>query len=100
MDQAFQVVIEEDGIGWLTFDLPNEKVNKFSLPVLEQLEQHIDKLAQNPSLKALVIQSGKTDIFIAGADLHAFQEISKDISMAESLIRCGHRVFSKIENMP
>lgn len=97
--QAFHVTISPDGIAEMVFDLPGEKVNKFSLPVLHELENHIDRLAKNPSIKALKFISGKDD-FIAGADLHSFENAFKDPAVAESILQEGHRVFSKIQKLP
>ncbi len=100
MPQAFQLTIDENGIGHLVFDLPNEKVNKFSPAVLEELESVIDKIKDRKDIKALVISSGKEDIFIAGADLHSFQGVFDNPSLAERLIHTGHRVFNKLEKLP
>lgn len=100
MAAAFQLSIDPDGIGRLVFDLPNEKVNKFSLPILEELEAVVDNLSQRSDIKALVFLSGKEDIFIAGADLHSFEKIFKDPSQLDGLIHTGHRIFTKISKLP
>ena len=39
MSNAFQLEITDDNIGILTFDLPGEKVNKFSTPVIQEFEK-------------------------------------------------------------
>ena len=86
MANAFQLSVDPNGIGRLVFDLPNEKVNKLSLPILEELEAIVDNLAKRNDIKALVILSGKEDVFIAGADLHSFEKIFKDPSQLDNLI--------------
>ena len=100
MSSAFQLSVNDDGIGTLVFDLPNEKVNKISLPVLEELEGIIDHLAQQPNIKALALTSGKEGVFVAGADLKSFEPLFKDRSSAEKLIGMGHRVFEKLSQLP
>ena len=50
MKKAFSFEKRDDGIGILYFDLPGEKVNKFSTPVMEELEKLTEKLA-GPSLQ-------------------------------------------------
>lgn len=100
MANAFQLSLDPNGIGRLVFDLPNEKVNKFSPPVLEELESMVDHLATRQDIKALVILSGKDDVFIAGADLHTFEKIFKDPSQLDGLLRSGHRVFTKLSKLP
>jgi 3-hydroxyacyl-CoA dehydrogenase/enoyl-CoA hydratase/3-hydroxybutyryl-CoA epimerase len=100
MTNAFKLSVDENQIARLTFDLPNEKVNKFSEPVLMELEQIIDSIANRTDIRALIFLSGKEDIFIAGADLHSFEPMFKDPSLTGKLIHAGHRVFNKIESLP
>ncbi len=100
MGNAFQFQLDNDGVGRLVFDLQNEKVNKFTHDVMMELEAIIDKIQNQPGIRVLVVTSAKEDIFIAGADLHAFAPAFKDPAALEKLIRAGHRVFNKIENLP
>lgn len=100
MGNAFELKVSSDGIAELLFDAKNEKVNTFSVPVLEELEAILDECAKNTQIKALVLKSGKENVFIAGADLHSFEPAFVDASIAEKIIRTGHRVFSKLQNLP
>lgn len=100
MSQAFHLTIGSDSIARLVFDLPNEKVNKLWLPQLGELEKILDELATRKDIKALVISSGKEDVFIAGADLKSFEGAFKDKKQLEDGIRLGHRVFDKLEALP
>lgn len=99
MSSAFRFNIDK-GIANLVFDLPGEKVNTFSLPVLEQLEGILDAAAQNKDIKAMTISSGKENVFIAGADLHSFEPMAHDPSHVEKMIETGHRVFDKLSQLP
>ena len=100
MSNAFQLTVGNNGIARLVIDLPGEKVNKLSLPIVEELEKIVDGLASNKDIKALVISSGKEDSFIAGADMKSFESVFKDPALADKVIRAGHRTFSKIQNLP
>lgn len=100
MNQAFQLSVGEDHIGRLVFDLPNEKINKLSAPVLEELEKIIDSLKDNKEIKALLITSGKEDIFIAGADIKSFEKLFEDPSNVRTMLQGGQRIFNKLENLP
>lgn len=100
MSDAFQLTVDKDNIAHLVFDLKGEKVNKFSMPVILDLEKQIDSIAKNKEIKALVISSGKDDVFVAGADLHSFEPMFKDPSLVAPMIDAGHRVFRKLENLP
>src|SRR6185295_18975333 len=66
---AFDLQIQEDGLGVLTFDRPGEKVNTFSWEVFEEFAEVLPRLAREPRLCALLVRSGKPDNFIAGADV-------------------------------
>ncbi len=100
MTNPFQFNLDENGIGHLVFDLPNEKVNKLSLDVMLELEKVLDKIENLSGIRVLEITSGKEDTFIAGADLHGFAPAFKDPSLLDKLISTGHRVFNKLENLP
>lgn len=100
MENAFKLSVDDEGVANLVFDLPGEKVNKFTADVMGELEKVIDDAAQNKKIKIMTISSGKEDIFIAGADLHSFEPIFKDPSQGSKIISAGHRVFNKLENLP
>lgn len=97
---AFQFKAGSNGIAELLFDLPGEKVNKLSKPVMDELEGHIDQLANDQSIKLLKFTSGKEDTFIAGADLHSFETVFEHPEKAREMIEMGHRVFNKIAALP
>lgn len=100
MEKAFKLSMNDEGIANLIFDLPDEKVNKFNVSVMEELEKVLDDVALNKTIKIMTIGSGKEGIFIAGADLHSFEPIFKDPSQGAKIISTGHRVFNKLENLP
>lgn len=95
---TFQLNVNENGIATLTFNLPNEKINKFSLPVLQELDNSLKSLPGN--IKVLLIRSGKPDVFIAGADLQMFLKVLDDTPKAEEIIDLGHKVFNQLSKLP
>lgn len=99
MKSAFQQKITNDGIAELRFDLPDEKVNTFSIETLDELESHLDQLAANPAVKTLKLTSGKEGSFVAGANLHKLSEAFNDPKLAKKVIQKGHDVFSKLQNL-
>jgi 3-hydroxyacyl-CoA dehydrogenase/enoyl-CoA hydratase/3-hydroxybutyryl-CoA epimerase len=99
MGNAFKFEVAENDIGILTFDLPGEKVNKFSTPVMEELDSLLDELTKRSDLKCLLILSGKKRIFIAGADINEIKE-SYDPELGYQVSNRGHLVFNKIAGLP
>ena len=55
----FLLEVEPDGLALLTFDSPGEKVNKYSTPVMLELDALLDALAKRTDVKALLLVSGK-----------------------------------------
>lgn len=100
MTSAFQFRKDDNGIAELSFDLPGEKINKFSTEVILDLEKHLDAIANDHSIKVLKITSPKEGIFIAGADLHSFEKAFKDPKITVTIINDGHRVFNKLQKLP
>ena len=94
MSQALTFTIE-DGIGIITFDLPNEPVNKFSASVIAEFNIMLDRIAGDSTVKAAVLISGKPDVFIAGADIDAFLEF-KTAKDAEAASAMGHTAMLRI----
>ena len=95
---AFDLKIEDGGLGVLTFDLPGEKVNKFSRDVLAELSLLVSRLEKEPRIRALLFTSGKAEIFIAGADVKEFttakpEEAREGVSTVQGL-------FERIARLP
>jgi 3-hydroxyacyl-CoA dehydrogenase/enoyl-CoA hydratase/3-hydroxybutyryl-CoA epimerase len=96
---AFTLDKRPDGIAILTFDLPGEKVNKLTTPVMNELDRQLDALLTDREIKALVIRSGKADTFIAGADIAEIRDIT-DPQLGEELSRKGQAVMNRLEALP
>ena len=93
---AFTVEREGDlAIVW--FDLPGEKVNKLSTPVLRELASVIDKIAASDA-KKVIIASRKRGVFIAGADVLEFTRVTGP-DEAKAYVLLGQQVFTKIQNL-
>jgi 3-hydroxyacyl-CoA dehydrogenase/enoyl-CoA hydratase/3-hydroxybutyryl-CoA epimerase len=99
MENAFHFEMLENSIGQLTFDLPGEKVNKFSTPVMQELDVVLDDLPKNSDLKCLMIMSAKRGIYIAGADIKEIVTIT-DLERGISVSEQGNDVFSKLSHLP
>ncbi len=96
---AFRLEMEPDGLAVLTFDLPGEKVNKYSTPVMAELEGVLDALAKRSDVKAMLLVSGKPDIFIAGADVNEIAKATDPAAIANG-VRRGQEIFGKLANLP
>jgi 3-hydroxyacyl-CoA dehydrogenase/enoyl-CoA hydratase/3-hydroxybutyryl-CoA epimerase len=96
--RAFQ--IERQGeLAILWFDLPGEKVNKFSSAVLRELSAVLDHFASTSDVKKIIIASRKPGIYIAGADVTEFTTVS-GVEQAKSYVTLGQEVFTKLAKLP
>lgn len=89
---------DADGLAWLTFDKQDANTNVLAEDVLEQFVAVLELLGRNPP-RGLVIRSGKTNGFIAGADVRAFTPMDSR-EHALTLIQRGQRAFDRLENLP
>jgi 3-hydroxyacyl-CoA dehydrogenase/enoyl-CoA hydratase/3-hydroxybutyryl-CoA epimerase len=95
---AFDLEIEEGGLGILTFDLPGEKVNKFSRDVLAELTGVVGRIEKEPRIRALLVSSGKADIFIAGADVKEFTTAKPE--EAREGVAAVQGLFERVARLP
>jgi len=93
--------IERDGdLAIVWFDLPGEKVNKFSSAVLREFSSVLDELASSSAQIARVIfASRKPGIFIAGADVSEFTTVT-GADEARAYVQLGQDVFTKLAKLP
>ncbi len=92
--------LEPDGeIGVLWFDLEGEKVNKFSVEALEELDAILDEIREMTQIETILLISGKENIFIAGADVSQFENVP-GAGEAEEYVRFGQAVFRKLSSLP
>ena len=83
------------GVAVVTFNLPNEPINKISQAVGWELEELLDRLARDEVVKAIVLRSGKPDVFIAGADIEEFIRL-RTPDEATRLSRDGQLLMQKV----
>jgi len=94
MRQSFR--LEKDGdIGVLILDVPGEKVNILSSPIMMELNSVVDELRTRTDFRALVLISGKEGNFIAGAKLQEIENITDPKDGSEKAAQ-GQAVFNKI----
>lgn len=90
--------IGSDEVAVLTFDLPGEKVNKLSTPVMSELKAHLEKL-KSSSYKMVVFRSAKPKIFIAGADIEEIKQLTTR-EQVDQAVSSGQEIFNMIEDLP
>jgi 3-hydroxyacyl-CoA dehydrogenase/enoyl-CoA hydratase/3-hydroxybutyryl-CoA epimerase len=89
---------DSDNIVWLCFDKADAGTNVLSPEVFAELDDHLKAIAAG-SPRGLVILSGKTNGFIAGADIKSFTRVRTELQ-AQELLRTGQEVFNRLAALP
>src|SRR5690348_14456549 len=89
---------DEDQICVLTFDRPESGANIFDAATIESLDEQLDAVEKNTSLRGLIIVSAKKSIFVAGADLKTLLQGAKTGEM-RGFIQRGQQVFNRLANL-
>jgi len=91
-------VTRETNVALLTLDVPDAPVNTLSLALADELRVVFDTLERDSSINAAVLISGKSDNFIAGADIEQFLEF-KTAEEAEQASYTGQKMLSRLERL-
>ncbi|MBW3534584.1 MAG: enoyl-CoA hydratase/isomerase family protein [Gemmatimonadetes bacterium] len=94
--------VDGNGIAWLTFDDPERKQNVLTEGVMRRLAslmEEAEAMATAGQMRALVVWSGKSTGFIAGADVEAVAAV-EDPREGEAASRLGQAIFMDVEELP
>ena len=58
-----------DGVGVVTIDMPNSKVNTLNAELSAEFAEVFQKINNDSNVQSAVVISGKPGCFIAGADI-------------------------------
>ena len=95
---AFRIERQGD-LAIIWFDLPGEKVNKFSSTVMMEFATVVDEIARSNDIRRVILASGKPSIFIAGADVSEFTQVTTE-EQAKEFTRFGQQLFHRFSKLP
>jgi 3-hydroxyacyl-CoA dehydrogenase/enoyl-CoA hydratase/3-hydroxybutyryl-CoA epimerase len=97
---SVQLKTQANGVGVVTIDVPDSKVNVLGLTAMTELEAVLAEAAANSQLKGLIFISGKKDNFIAGANIDEIKALQKEPAVKSyEASQLGKSVFAKIESL-
>ncbi|MEZ8143414.1 multifunctional fatty acid oxidation complex subunit alpha [Enterovibrio norvegicus FF-454] len=96
---AFSLRHGDDGIAWLSIDVPGESMNTLQATFVDEISGILSELESKTDIKGLVLYSAKPDNFVAGADVRMLDacETAED---AQAIAEHGQKLFSRIEKLP
>ena len=100
-DDMKNLTVEKNGNGIVavTIDCPDSKVNKVSSGLLAEISGLLDSIAEDATVKGLVILSAKDDNFVVGADVDELGAM-KTRDEVVTYITKAHTVLKRIESLP
>jgi 3-hydroxyacyl-CoA dehydrogenase / enoyl-CoA hydratase / 3-hydroxybutyryl-CoA epimerase len=87
-----------DEVAIVIFDAPDAPVNTFTQAVREEFVALLDRLEHDASVRAAVVLSGKSDVWIAGADVEELAALPTAAD-AQRLSQQGHELMDRVERL-
>ncbi|KEP25939.1 enoyl-CoA hydratase [Bacillus zhangzhouensis] len=89
--------IQDEQIGIMTLNRP-EQVNSLSAGMLEEINQTIQEIKQDESIRCLLITGAGSKVFCAGADLKERRLMTEE--EAKEAVLTIQQTFTEIESLP
>jgi len=90
----FATLSIDENIATVTLDSKDDQVNILGPDSLTELDRLAEQLANTASLSGVILCSGKSGGFVAGADIDLIEEVT-DPAIGEELATKGQVVFNK-----
>lgn len=97
-DSIFTIDKHADGVAVLSFDVPGSRQNTITVDFGEAFEQRLQQLEQDTEITALVITSGKSGSFLAGADISMFDHV-ESAAEVEQMSRSLQAGFDRLSSL-
>jgi 3-hydroxyacyl-CoA dehydrogenase / enoyl-CoA hydratase / 3-hydroxybutyryl-CoA epimerase len=98
MSSHWALQTDADRIAWLTCDMTGASTNVLSGEVVRELAEKLKEVAALRPV-GMVVQSGKRNGFIAGADIKEFLGI-RSPAQGYDLVRAGQSVMQQLQDLP
>src|SRR6201984_2947151 len=90
--------IGDDRVCQLVFDPPESGAKISDAATRDELNEHLDSVENDASLRGLIIASAKKSIFVAGADLKTLLEQAQSGDL-RAFIAYGQRVLNRLAEL-
>ena len=85
----------EDGVAIIVYDQPGSPVNTLNTRVGPVFDRIFGTIESDPTITSAVLLSGKTDSWIAGADIDELAKVTT-AAQGEALSKAGQRLLDKL----
>lgn len=95
---SFNLSLREDGVAFLTMDVPGESTNTLRSEFVMEAREIIAAIRGERRIQGIVLRSGKADSFVVGADINMLKAVERP-EQAELLSRDGHSVMKEFQDL-
>jgi len=88
----------QDGVAIVTLDQPKSPVNVLSAKMLNDFESLMNTIEEETEIKAAILFSGKSDCWVAGADIKEFMKMESS-EEAGDLSRSGNKLLTRLSKL-
>lgn len=99
MTKIFTMVVDDLGIGVVTFDIIREKMNTWTEEAFLDFDELMRDVEASRTIRGILFISGKPDNFLAGANLRVLSEV-KSVEEAREMVEAIHASFARLEALP
>jgi 3-hydroxyacyl-CoA dehydrogenase/enoyl-CoA hydratase/carnithine racemase len=96
MGDIFNMVVDDSGIGVITFNVVGEKMNTWTKEAFIDFDGIMRDLEISKDMRGIIFISGKPDNFLAGANLKLLSEV-KSADEARRMVELFHASFARLE---
>jgi enoyl-CoA hydratase len=83
-----------------TLTLDNPPLNVVSLALTRQLAEHLDAIAADDRVRAVIVTGSGSRAFCAGSDIAEFGDMMKPGQVVDKKLRRQNEVFQRLANLP
>jgi enoyl-CoA hydratase len=83
-----------------TLTLDNPPLNIVSLEVTRQLAEHLDAIADDHRVRAVIVTGSGSRAFCAGSDISEFVDMMEPGQVVDKKLRRQNEVFQRLANLP
>ena len=98
MERLIEQEVLENQIYVMTLDRKGSSANILDRRFFREFNLHLDRIEAITNLRGLIIKSAKPSIFIAGADLNAFNQ-NLSVFELQSILEVGQDAFNRLAKL-
>lgn len=94
---TFSTSLDTDGIFTITINVQHESMNVLNQQVMKAFDVLVNDIDTNDDVRAVIITSGKSNSFIAGADISMLQKV-QTAEEGTTIVEQAHRLLQTISH--